>query len=63
MVYVVLMFLVVCAVVKVGFGVMVRLVEMMSLDLCVLSGVDGLLLLFDIEYLLCYDLFSNNELV
>lgn len=63
LVYVVSTFSVVRAVVKVGFGVTVRSVEMMSSDLRVLSGVDGLSSLFDIEYLLCYDSFSNNELV
>ncbi len=35
---------------------------MMSPDLRVLSGVDGLPPLPDTEYLLCYDPSSNNEL-
>ena len=44
------------------FYTIVRPVEMMSPDLRVLSGVDGLPPLPDTEYLLCYDPSSNNEL-
>ncbi len=47
---------------KAGLGVTARPVEMMSPDLRVLSGVDGLPPLPDTEYLLCYDPSSNNEL-
>ncbi|MFP1591716.1 transcriptional regulator LrhA [Escherichia coli] len=47
--------------VKAGLGVTARPVEMMSPDLRVLSGVDGLPPLPDTEYLLCYDPSSNNE--
>ncbi|MED5654386.1 LysR substrate-binding domain-containing protein, partial [Enterobacter hormaechei] len=43
------------AAVKAGLGVTARPVEMMSPDLRVLSGVDGLPPLPDTEYLLCYD--------
>ncbi|MGS6552175.1 LysR family transcriptional regulator [Escherichia coli] len=50
------------AAVKAGLGVTARPVEMMSPDLRVLSGVDGLPPLPDTEYLLCYDPSSNNEL-
>lgn len=53
---------VVRAAVKAGLGVTARPVEMMSPDLRVLSGVDGLPPLPDTEYLLCYDPSSNNEL-
>lgn len=49
------------AAVKAGLGVTARPVEMMSPDLRVLSGVDGLPPLPDTEYLLCYDP-SSNEL-
>lgn len=50
------------AAVKAGLGVTARPVEMMSPELRVLSGVDGLPPLPDTEYLLCYDPSSNNEL-
>ncbi len=50
------------AAVKAGLGVTARPVEMMSPDLRVLSGVDGLPPLPDTEYLLCHDPSSNNEL-
>ena len=50
------------AAVKAGLGVTARPVEMMSPDLRVLSGVDGLPPLPDTEYLLCDDPSSNNEL-
>src|SRR5699024_3087100 len=45
-----------------GVGVTAGPVEMMSADLRVLSGVDGLPPLRDTEYVLCYDPSSNNEL-
>ncbi|MGU0161641.1 LysR substrate-binding domain-containing protein [Escherichia coli] len=50
------------AAVKAGLGVTARPVEMMSPDLRVLSGVDGLPPLPDTEYLLRHDPSSNNEL-
>ncbi|MGH4912512.1 LysR substrate-binding domain-containing protein, partial [Klebsiella pneumoniae] len=47
------------AAVKAGLGVTARPVEMMSPDLRVLSGVDGLPPLPDTEYLQCYDPYNN----
>lgn len=50
------------AAVKAGLGVTARPVEMMSPDLRVLSGNDGLPPLPETEYLLCYNPTSHNEL-
>ncbi|WP_342324286.1 transcriptional regulator LrhA [Kosakonia sp. BYX6] len=50
------------AAVKAGLGVTARPVEMMSPDLRVLGRADGLPLLPDTEYLLCYNPDSQNEL-
>ncbi|MFE4112180.1 transcriptional regulator LrhA [Kosakonia sp. YIM B13611] len=50
------------AAVKAGLGVTARPVEMMSPDLRVLGRAEGLPLLPDTEYLLCYNPQSRNEL-
>lgn len=50
------------AAVKAGLGVTARPVEMMSPDLRVLGKSDGLPSLPDMEYLLCHNTSSNNEL-
>ncbi|MCL5498201.1 transcriptional regulator LrhA [Escherichia coli] len=50
------------AAVKAGLGITARPVEMMSPDLRVLGKSDGLPLLPETEYLLCYNPLSQNEL-
>lgn len=50
------------AAVRAGLGITARPVEMMSPDLRVLGRADGLPLLPDTEYLLCYNPHSQNEL-
>lgn len=50
------------AAVKAGLGVTARPVEMMSPDLRVLGGVDGLPLLPDTDYLLCRNPVVKNDL-
>lgn len=63
LVYGVFLLLGVKVVVKVGLGVMVCLVEMMSLDLCVVGISEGLLVLLDIWYVVSCNLWMVSELL